>query len=140
MGKSAVFGLLMFLVVLMIAGASHGDGASSSPPPSLPPSGGAAAEPITGTAAVSAPGDSVPQKDPFSLYDVGPPGTVTWSYNDLTAAEKAWADRNADTTGWPAIQSAYADAAKQLAQQAATDAAAHQLGVTGNLAGTGVVP
>ena len=138
MGKSALFATFLFGVVLSLTGSSHGDVASTQTAPTLP-AGDAVAEPITGTPVTPNPGDESVQKDPFALYDVGPPGTKTWSYNDLTATEKAWADKNADTTGWDQIHSAYASAVQEQAQQAAAASAASQLGVD-TLAGTGVVP
>ncbi len=94
-------------------------------------------EPITGTAAVSAPGAETPPRDPFSAYDVGSGGV--WTYQQLTPAEQAVADQGRDTTGWDQVHNAYASAVAQRAQQAAGDSAAAQLGVE-NLAGQGVVP
>ena len=135
MGKSALFATFMFALVLALTAPSRGDVATTQ----TTPTGDAPAEPITGTPAVSSPGDESVPKDPFALYDVGPPGTKTWSYNDLSPADQAWADKNANRTGWDQITSAYAQAVDQRSQQAAADAAAHQLGVTDNLRGTGVV-
>lgn len=140
MGRSLILGLFMFVFVMIVAGTSHGDVATNDP--SLPPAG-ASPEPITGTAAVSATGWETTPKDPFALYDPGPPGTKTWSYADLTPDEQAWADRNStaqDPTNWSAVTSAYNTAVAERAIQAAADAAAHQLGVVDPLAGTGVVP
>lgn len=138
MGKSTLFATFMFGVVLSLTASSHGDVATTQAVPTLP-SGDATPEPITGTPVTPNPGDESTIKDPFALYDVGPPGTKTWSYNDLTATEKAWVDRNADTTGWDQIHSAYATAVQEQAQQAAAASATSQLGVD-TLSGTGVVP
>ena len=139
MGRSLLFAALLG-GVLLIAATSRSDVAApaATPPPALP-SGTAPQEPISGTAAVSAPGDEAPARDPFTPYDGGPPGTKTWAYADLSASEKAAVDRGRDTTGWDHVHSAYATAAAERAHQAASDAAAHQLGVD-NLALTGVVP
>jgi hypothetical protein len=139
MGRSVLF--LAFLGgVLLIAATSRSDVAApeATSPPSLP-AGGAAAEPISGTAAVSAPGEETAAHDPFTLYDIGPPGTKAWTYGELSASEKAEADLRADTTSWDQVNNAFAAAAAERAHQAASDAAAHQLGID-NLAQTGVVP
>jgi hypothetical protein len=88
---------------------------------------------------VSAPGTETPVRDPFVPYDIGPPGTKAWAYTDLSPAEKTDVDRGRDVTGWERVHNAYASAAAEHAHQAASDAAAHQLGVD-NLASTGVVP
>jgi hypothetical protein len=139
MGRSLLFSAFLG-GVLLIAATSRSDVAApdATSPPALP-AGVAAPEPISGTAAVSAPGDETPAHDPFTLYDIGPPGTKAWTYADLSPSEKAEADRGADTTGWDKVNNAYAAAAAERARQAASDAAGHQLGVD-NLAVTGVVP
>jgi hypothetical protein len=98
----------------------------------------ATTEQITDTPAVSAPGWESPARDPFSPYDIGP-GTH-WSYNDLTAAERARIDAGRAATGWDKINNAYASASAQLAQRAGAQSAANQLGVTDNLSTLGVVP
>lgn len=140
MGKSLVLSVLMF-GVLLVAATSRSDSGAPDPAPTQTPSlpNAAAEEPITGSPAVSAPGDSRPRHDPFKPYDIGPPGTKTWSYNDLSSAEKAYADRNRNPGKWAQIGAAYAHAATDRAHNAAGAAAAHQLGV-GNLGATGVVP
>jgi hypothetical protein len=139
MGRSVLFAALLG-GVLLVAATSRSDVAApaATPIPALP-SGMAAAEPISGTAAVSAPGDETPTRDPFTPYNIGPPGTKAWAYADLSPSEKAEVDRGRDTTGWDQVHSAYAMAVAERAHQATGDAAAHQLGVD-NLASTGVVP
>lgn len=127
--------------VLVIAATSRSDSGTQNDQqwsrPSLPASAGD--EPITGTPAVSRSGSETRRHDPFTLYDVGPPGTKGWSYNDLSPTEKAQADRVRDLGGAAATQSAYAHAARERAQRAAGAAAAHELGVD-DLSATGVVP
>jgi hypothetical protein len=139
MGRSLLFAVLLG-AVLLIAATSRSDVAApvATPTPTLP-SSTAAQEPISGTAAVSAPGDETSARDPFTPYDIGPPGTKAWAYADLSASEKAQVDRGRDTTGWDQVHKAYGAAVAERAHQAAGDAAAHQLGVD-NLASTGVVP
>lgn len=138
MGKSLLSGVSMS-VVLLVAVASRSDSGppSTSNRPSLPAA--AAEEPITGTPAVSRPGNETRRHDPFTPYDIGPPGTKAWTYNDLSPAEKAYVDRNRDVTGGKKTQDAFASAVKERAQHAAGAAAAHQLGVD-DLSETGVVP
>lgn len=120
--------------VLLIAATSRSDVAptavSTAPTP--------IDEPITGTPITPAPGtaSTVAPKDPFAPYD---PGPGSWSYSNLSAEERALADRGRDTTGWPETNSAFARASQEQAQRAAAAAAADQLGVT-NVAETGVVP
>jgi len=97
-------------------------------------------EPITGAPITPAPGapTSVPQKDPFAPYDPGPP-SASWRYADLSAAERALADRGRNTDGWTEVNDAFATASGEQASRAAAAAAASQLGVAA-LAETGVVP
>jgi hypothetical protein len=95
-------------------------------------------EPITDTPAVSATGWESTPKDPFQPFDIGP-GTH-WSYNDLSAAEKARVDAGRDTTGWDKVNNVYANASAELAHRAATQSAAIQLGITDTYSTLGVVP
>jgi len=83
------------------------------------------------------PGDET-EFSPFQPYSIGPPEAAV-PYSALSPAEQAAADRGRDTTGWAGIHNAYAKGAVALAQQAAAEAAAAELGVE-NLAGQGVVP
>jgi hypothetical protein len=126
----------LFLVfgVLLLTATSRSDVAPAEAPASPTPID----EPITGSPIVLAPGttSSVPPKDPFAPYD---PGPAIWSYTDLSAAERALADRGRDTTGWPETNSAFATASREQAERAAAAAAASQLGIA-NVAETGVVP
>jgi hypothetical protein len=96
----------------------------------------AASEPITGEAAVNAPGSETTFR-PFQPYDIGPDAGVP--YEALSQEEQAAADRNRDTTGWDGIHASYNTGVVELAQQAAAASAATQLGVEG-LSSTGVVP
>lgn len=131
MQKIIVFAGLVFAVVLTMVAVSRSE---IPPQPSLPSS--APPEPITGAPAVSVPGDETARHDPFTPYDVGP---RPWQYNDLSPAEQGVADRGRDVTGWDTIHAGYATAAKLIAQQAALNAAATQLGTDG-VANAGVVP
>jgi hypothetical protein len=111
---------------------------------SIEPSPPAAEEPISGSAAVTVPGNESPPRDPFTPYSTGPGPTKntpkpTWSYEDLTDAEKLVADKGRDTTGWDKVHDAYRRASAELAQRATREAAEHRLGIDG-LATTGVVP
>jgi hypothetical protein len=120
--------------LLLIAATSRSDVAPANPPLEPTPID----EPITGTPITPAPGteSTVPPKDPFAPYD---PGPGTWAYEDLSAEERALADRGRDTTGWTEINGAFANASKEQAQRAAAAAAATQMGVS-NVGDTGVVP
>ena len=140
MGKSVFYGVcllgLFFLSTATRSDAGGPDGAATNVP-SLPSS--AADEPITGTPAVSARGSETPRHGPFTPYDIGPPGTKAWSYQDLGPDEKAYADHVRQTPMAASSADGFAAAAKERAQHAAGAAAAHQLGVD-SLATTGVVP
>jgi hypothetical protein len=136
-----------FVGALLVTATSWSD---TSPTPTLPPTTSAVTEPITGTPAQSIPGNEVPPKDPFSPYGTGPgiplpngpqtmPSKPFWSNSDLNAAEQAVAQRGVDTSAWAPTHNAFASAARELAQVAAANAAANDLGVE-SLASTGVVP
>ena len=127
MGRFMVGGALLGFV-LFIATASHGD--VNAPPPSLPAGG----EPITGTAATPAPGSETVPHDPFTPYDVGPPGTRTWTPDEQPDSTPT------TTPNWDQVNAAYASAAQERAHQAASDAAAHELGIVDDLGTIGVVP
>lgn len=133
MQRIVLFGGFMFAVVFITAATSHSDSAS---PPSLPSV--AADEPITGTAAVSAPGSETPPRDPFTPYDIGPPGSA-WPYEQASPAEKAELDRLRDRTGWQKIHNGFAAGVNLRVRDAEIAAAQHQLKVD-NLATEGVVP
>lgn len=79
-----------------------------------------------------------PPRDPNTPYDVGPPDAV-WSYEQLSPADKAVADRGRDTTGWQAVHDEYAAASAQRAETSKAELAAALLGLQG-LGDTGVVP
>lgn len=83
-----------------------------------------------------APGSEPPVRDPFTPYDTGP---NPWSYDQLTAGEKAVVDRGRNTTGWSQTHDAYAAAARQAAQDAQVATAQHELGLQDGV-DTGVVP
>jgi hypothetical protein len=122
--------------VLFLTATSRSDVA----PPDIPLAATPIDEPITGAAITPAPGttNSVPPKDPFAPYDVGPTN-ATWSYNDLSTAERALADRGRNTDGWTEVNAGFAAASAEQAQRAAAAAAASQLGVA-DLATAGVIP
>lgn len=126
--------------VLLVAANSRSDVAAprGGATPALPPTA-ASQEPISGTSAVSTRGEETPPRDPFTPYDIGPPGTKAWAYRDLSVSEQAVVDRGRDTKGWDQTHNAYTTAVVERAHQAASDAAAHEIGVD-NLASTGVVP
>jgi hypothetical protein len=139
MGRSWFFWALM-CSVLLVAATSRSDVAQTTTTPSLtaePVSADAVAEPITGEASAPATGDEQSPKDPFGPYGVG--DSPTWSYAQLSAADKAVADKGRDVTGWAATNQAFAAASTLRAKDAASTAAASQLGVE-DLATTGVVP
>lgn len=129
--------ILGSLVVLFVVGVtvvvSQGDPGSASDPPADEPLPEPVDEPYE-----TIPGDEAPPRDPFTPYDTGPP-EARWSYESLSAEEKAVVDRGRDVTGWDAIHSAYAAAAREAAEAAKATAAATQLGVEG-LDELGVVP
>ena len=131
MGRAVVFRACLFGLLLATATSR-----SDSSPPSLPPS--AESEPITGTAVDPAPGSETQRHDPFTPYDVGDPAG-TWSYNQLTAAEKAIVDKGRDTSGMVPVHAAFGAAVAERAQTAAATSAEHQLGID-NLETLGVVP
>jgi hypothetical protein len=151
MSRGLLFGFLV-CCVLLVGPVSHGDVAtnsstSTSMAASAPVGTGipAATEPITARPVTPAHGWETKPRDPFAPYDIGPGKGNTskkpfWQYADLNAEEKAWADKNADTSKWQPIHDAFAAAAAEQAQRAAASSAASQLGIDGNLAGLGVVP
>lgn len=116
-------------IVLATVSTSRGDGESSE-------SASASDEPITGTP-VEPSGSGEPVIESL-VYDIGPP-EAAWSYEQLSGAEKAVADRGLDEDQ-TAVQSGYAAATAALAEQATADRAALQLGVDEALEETGVVP
>jgi hypothetical protein len=116
------------LCVLVLFVARAGSDVGSNAP--------AATEPVTGEAAVNAPGSETTFR-PFQPYGIGEDAGVP--YEALSADEQAAADRNRSTDGWDGIHASYNTGVVQLAQQAAAASAATQLGVEG-LSTTGVVP
>ena len=136
-------GVVLLAIVLIAVTGRRGSGTPSATPPTVGSGQASGDEPITGTPAVSVPGDETPLHDPFSPPAIGPaPGDMSakpfWSYADLTSPEQAVADRGRDTTSADATNAIYAAATWDIAQQAIAARAAMQLG-TGNLASTGVV-
>jgi hypothetical protein len=94
-------------------------------------------EPITGLPLLPLKGFEQPGRDPFAPYDVGDPN-ATWEYEDLTADERAVADRGLDEDQ-TAVQDGYASAAKELGIRAKAESAAIQLGVDMPLEAIGVI-
>ena len=138
------FAFVIGFLILFFAAASRSDVAPRPSRPSLPPRAPAVDEPITGSPAVSRTGNESPARDPFQPYAIGPGPTKetpkpSWSYDDLTDAEKRVADRDRETTDWGQVHDAYNRATMEAAQAAAARAAQNQLGVS-DLAGVGVVP
>ena len=143
MGKWLLVAALVAVSFFFIA-SSRSDVAPTVPTLPPPTPGLGMAEPITGTAVQPAPGSESQLKDPFKPYDIGPSALdkspkPTWSRSDLTAAERAVADKGTDVTGWDTIHNAFGQAAAERAHEAAASSAASQLGVD-NLGTTGVVP
>ena len=133
--------LLVALVVLVVrAPASRGDVATA---PALPSVG--VSEPITGTAVTGPPAANAgPAHAPFTPYPIGPVAGDTspkpfWTYDDLTAEQKAVIDAAREDTEAQATHDAFSAAASELGRRAAGTAAQHQLGVD-NLGTTGVIP
>jgi hypothetical protein len=123
--------VIAIVVATSISRSDSGDSTTEAPATSTD-------EPITGQPVTPTPGSETPGRDPFSPYDVGGQGAV-WSYDSLSAEEKAAADRGRDVKGWDGVNDAYRQAAMARAAEAAAEAAAIQLGVQ-NLGATGVVP
>jgi hypothetical protein len=132
MGRFAFVVVALFALVLADS-PSRGD----TPQPALPSS--ARPEPITGTPAVSAPGSEQPARDPFQPYSIGEPGTKGWDYQSLSPSEKAYVDRNRNQPRAKEISNAFAAATKERAHRAASDSAAHQLGLVDDFGNLGVV-
>lgn len=134
MKAAIVVALLIVLIVITASSRSRGadspvgsDTSGSAPDVVLPPVD-MLAQPV--------PGSEPPVRDPFLPYDTGP---NPWSYDQLTADEKAVVDRGRDTTGWSQTHDAYASAAREAAQAAQVATAQHQLGLQDGVT-TGVVP
>ena len=142
MRRPVAFWIVMS-ALLFVAVTSHGDVANAPIPV------GPLDEPITGSPLpTNQPPNAPTPRDPFTPYDTGTAHdptnpndhrTGTWRYEDLDAANKTVVDRGRDVTSWTKTHDAFATAARELAMQAASDAAARQLG-TDNLSTTGVVP
>ncbi|HEU0035109.1 MAG TPA: hypothetical protein VFQ53_30995 [Kofleriaceae bacterium] len=111
--------------------------ASSGQPADEPSAVDSTAEPITGQAVQPNPGSERPMKDPFVPYDPGPPEAL-WKYEDLTPGERAVVDRGR-AEDFTSVHAGYASAIQIRSAQAASDAAALQLGIS-DLSTTGVVP
>ena len=124
-------------VVLAFVRASwgDGDGPSAGDEPDLDPDD--TTEPITGEAVMPNPGDEQPMRDPFTPYDIGGEAAA-WRLEDLTPEEQVVAARGLDEDQ-SAIQEAYAEVARDMAEQARDAAVTSELGVA-QLAGLGVVP
>lgn len=140
MVKVLLSGIVVSTLLLIVGIArSHGDAATPPPLPTV-----ASPEPITGSPVTPLPSNEPPPHEPFTPYPIGPAPTPQtpkpyWTYNDLTADEKAAVDVGRDVTGWQEIHNAYAAAAAERAHRAAGDAAQHQLGVD-SLGTIGVIP
>ena len=95
-------------------------------------------EPVIGQPVEPLPAPMEPRHEPFTPYEYGGP-PAAWSYEQLTVAERAVADRglNEDQT---AVQAGYAAASATMAALASEQRAALQLGVDEPLGEIGVVP
>lgn len=118
MGRTLVFGGLMAAVLLFAAAARSDVGAGSDSP-------GAGSPPTVVPAAIG-------PTDPG-------PASALWHYADLSPAERAYVDRNADTTGWDQVTAAFGAAVAEQGRAAAARDEANQLGVD-DLATEGVLP
>lgn len=131
MGRAVVSGVFL-VCVTFVSASSRSDDAS------VQAQGSAADEPITGTPVTPLPGSASPRHEPFTPYDVGP-AEAMWNYNQLAPEEQVIVDRGRDTTGWNETNAAFAGASRELAQQAAANSSATQLGVD-HLDEIGVAP
>jgi|HubBroStandDraft_6_1064221.scaffolds.fasta_scaffold1554334_1 hypothetical protein len=71
---------------------------------------------------------------PFTPYSTGPAPSEqtpkpTWSYDDLTPAEKVVVDKGRDTTGWDKVHEAYGRASAERARIAQQQAAQLEIGL-----------
>ncbi|MBA2538141.1 MAG: hypothetical protein H0V17_00775 [Deltaproteobacteria bacterium] len=131
----AIMVLCCIAVAIVIATMSTSRGDGDSPPGE---SAEDTSEPITGAPVMPFKGSEETTRDPFAPYGIGGP-EAAWRYEDLTAAERAVADRGrADDQA--AVQAAYAEVSKAIAVRAKAEAAALQLGFDSPLGETGVVP
>jgi hypothetical protein len=98
-------------------------------------------EPITGTSMSPDPKEAttVSPKGPFSVDDAGAANEGTWSYRDLSEAERVLADRGRTANDWTEINSEFGSASSEQGKRAAASAAASQLGIAG-VGEIGVVP
>lgn len=119
MGRTIVLGGLMSAVLLFAAAARSDVGVGSDQPPA---------------------NDSPPTVVPAAIGQTDPgPASALWHYSDLSPAEKAYVDRNADTTGWDRVTAAFGSAVAEQGRAAAARDEANQLGVD-DLATEGVLP
>ena len=124
-------------IVLTFARATWGDGVGPSAGDEHDLDPDDTTEPITGEAVMPNPGDEQPMRDPFTPYDIGGEAAA-WRLEDLTPEEQVVAARGLDEDQ-SAIQEAYAEVARDMAEQARDAAVTSELGVA-QLAGLGVVP
>jgi hypothetical protein len=127
--KATFFVIASCAFILFLSTTSRGDVATTTPP-------------AEGSATEAGRSDTDP---PAFAELVGmnvkrtDPGPGPWSYEQLTPNEKAYVDRNRDTTGQAQICNEFTKAATETAQAGRAQAAQAELGVE-NLAGEGVVP
>lgn len=113
MARSLSIGALLLGVLLFAAVSRSDSGSGASPSPTPTPT-------------------QVHQ--PFTMYDSGPPA-AQWP---LSPAEQAAIDQANSSVNWDAVQTGFASASAQLAQQAEQQAAQLQIGLEG-LATAGVI-
>ena len=113
------------LTTLFVARPSLSDSGRAAPP-SLPHS---LEEPTSERPADSVNGQETRPRDPFSLYEIGEPGTKVLRYEDLSPSDKVQLSlgRNAGMAA-PTVD-AYGAAVRDRARQAAGRAAAQKLGL-----------
>jgi hypothetical protein len=118
MGRTVVFGGLMAAVLLFAAAARSDVGAGSDSPPAADP----------------------PTVVPMAIGPTDPgPASALWHHGDLSPAEQAYVDRNANASGWDQVNAAFGAAVAEQARAAAARDEANQLGVD-DLATEGVLP
>ena len=127
-----ILGCLAILLIVVFARASRGDGE----PDSLEPAFDDTTEPITGDPGMPIPGSEQPMRDPFTPYEIGK--GAGWTLDDLTPDEQDVALRGVAVNP-QAVQDAYADAARDLAERARAEHPAAELGIS-KLGEIGVVP
>lgn len=136
MTKVVGVGLLLVVATLIaLAGVSRSD---AGDPTDVEPSSSFPLPPPENTPLTPAPPGTPLPRQPFTLYEPGPPNAV-WTAEQLTAEEREVVELGADNSAWAASQDVMVEAVKAEARIQAAIIAQRQLGV-GALGDTGVVP